>query len=1011
MNQSPKFLESVARYYLDKSGDHRDTVLLFPNKRAIIFMRRYFRRNAKNAVFLPKMRTLGAFLASHTELVEASRIDRLFTLYDAYCEVIYERGTDQKPLPFDKFRYRGEMLLDDFDDVDRQMADVSELFTNMKRLEEIQTDFLDEDQRAVARELWGYEPEEYEGFKNNRRRHGEGDVVYEGFLRLSELLEPIYRRFHELLRNQGYITRGMIVRSAAENIDRWIDTDGKIPQCIGFVGFGILSRAERDIFKKLRNQRRAEFFWDVPDMLVRDLPEGMNNFATPLSKYIDRLVKYFPMPRDYVAPTAECVPEVEIIAVPANTFQAKIAGNILNILDEKGLLKARRVDNTAVILPDASLLTPLLHSVSVSPINVTMGIPIRHTPFATLLSLIIRLNMNSRPDKDDVLYLTDNVRQIINHPSLGMLLPDQTAKLADYLDRKGRFMTSFSTICEQTPDLAFVFTPVGKDGTASSAKVFLDTLIDNLTDLIEKNDKSRENAELHEFRILKAMRAAIDNLIGVIEKHPRFLHTRELGSLSFFLLVERQLRTEQLNFDGSPLTGVQVMGALESRSLDFDNVIMLSMNEKTFPPRNFMKSVLPGAIRNAFGLSTTEERELEYAWIYANLVSRCQRAYLVYDASSENSGRGGMSRYLYQTRYIFNNNDPKFISIPPAGRTNPPVPIKVKKTREIMKKLDRFKAGGNSYLSVSSVEKYGECPLKFYLSRVERIQEPKETEPHINDAVQGSIVHEILENTYNDILEKRDGLVDSTFSVEYEDIERKMTELLNDNWYFGHYSDIGSMPQEAQTQIRYWSERICRIIAAETTVRQPYHVYHCEMSPKDVIAQDSIDVEIKPGLTVKFTFLIDRVDRLDSGDLRFVDYKTGSDKLTVADMDSLFWQHERENEDSQPERPKDYANKAMFQLAAYSFLFKQLMKTAGKPFKGKIEIEITQVQFPEKSIGTKLTIGADEINHSEDEPLKEFEERFRNMIASIFDPKVPFTQTNNPYYCQYCQFKTICHNE
>lgn len=1004
MKQNPKFLNSVAQYLMSRTSDFRHTLLVFPNKRSAMYMRRYLRDFVDGPVFLPRMKTIGAFLSSLCPLSEASRLEQLFTLFDAYCKVYPGHSS------FDRFRFWGEMLIDDFDDVDSQLVNPEDVFTNVKRLEEIQIDFLDENQRKVAKEIWGYEPETFEGFKNNQRRKNGDDLVYDGFKRLSEILYPVYSEFHSLLKQRGLTTRGMIARHAAQNIDTLMDNPHTMPRNIVFIGFGVLSRSVHKVFHALHKGGRATFFWDLPDMMQRDLPEEISRYRSPLLKYVEKIVGYFPMPDDFQPPQFTDTPEIYIVGVPSKTLQTKIVGNIVSSLETDKLLDTNRADNSVIVLPDSSILIPLLHALDVKKVNVTMGVPIRHTPFATLLSMIIRLNMSAQIDKEGhTFFLTKNVIPILSHPSLTVLMPRETARLRHKIEKTGRFVTRLDTIIKEAPELSFIFRPIGEENTAKEAWRFIEGLIDGMIALVDKvstgNDSASpdyENSRLHEYRVLVALRRALDNLVQIIENHSEHLDINNMSHLSFIRLVEKQLNHVLINYSGSPLVGLQIMGSLETRSLDFDNVIMLSMNEKTFPPKNFVRSLIPPAIRAGYGLTTVEERELEYAWIYAGLLSRCNRAFLVYDSASESTGKGSMSRYLFQSRYIYNRPGIKKIDIVPGGKTEPSTSIVIHKTPQVLAELERFKAGGDRNLSVSALERYGMCPLSFYLSRVKRIKEYTEPSETVDDATIGTVVHAVMERIFKEKLKTNQSRMDDSFVVTQQNIVDIFTEELGVAWYRKFEMTYSEMPPAMRLQIDVWSERIMRIFEAERKVRQPYLLEGCEIEPRTIIGSHSFDWEISPELTVRFTFFIDRADRLDDGSLRFVDYKTGRDKLEVKDMDNLFWNIGTEsNEAPEP-------NNAIFQLLTYANAYVDIMKVKDLPYDGNIALEITQVVHPEDSVGAVLKIDGQPIVHHNVEAVADFMPRFRSLVSSIFNPAIPFTQTPHLDHCKYCQFKNIC---
>lgn len=1004
---SPKFLQDVADFHIGKSNDLRNMIFLFPNKRSIIFMRRYIKKSAadkETPFFLPKMRTLSAFFNSLSPNQEASRIEQLFTLYDAYCEVINNHS--QNPLPFDRFRFWGEMMLDDFDDVDLQMADAKAVFTNVERLEEIQTYFLDEYQRQVAKEIWGYEPSAFEGFKSSLKRKEGDDLVYDEFVRLTEILFPIYEKFHSLLAERKLATRGGRGREAVKNMRQLLENESSYVGKLSLIGFNTLTTSEKRFFQLIRNEGIAEFFWDVPEMISRDLPEKMQNYKSPLAKYIGKLLKEFPMPSDFKTTKNTRAPQIQIIGVPSNIMQSKVAGNIVELLREEKALLPYKVDNTTIVLPDPDLLVPLLHSLKVSPINVTMGVPIRQTPFASLFRVFIRLNMSSHTDKTgEVMYLTQNVIQLVSHPSLTALLPAKTAKFLAYLEERGRFVTSLKKIHEYVPELAFIFDPVGDENSANEAREYIFRIIDGLISLFNAatnnlTDTGRDLSKLHELRVLQGIRNAVDTLVDVINGHKENVSLTDMNRLTFFRLIERLLNKEQLNFTGSPLLGVQIMGVLETRSLDFDNVIMLSLNEKTFPPKNFVKSLLPSSIRAAYGLSTPESRELEYAWIYANLISRCNRAFLLYNSSAESKGRGGMSRYLFQTLYIYNASEPKLTELLPGGAIPPPPQIIIEKTPEIMAQLERFKSGGDRGLSVSALERFGECPVKFYLSRVKNVEEPKPEEDAIDDATLGTVVHDVLQQIYGIVAKTRNGIMDAGFEITEQTVKNMVTASLNKNWYYGKISDYREMPSEARIQIDLWTKKIYAIIEEERK-REPYRLEKCEMSPKDITGEKYFDWQISPELSIRFTFFIDRVDRTDDDALRFIDYKTGADLLSVKDMENLFWRSSEGDKTATP-------NKAIFQLLTYAHAFREVRRLHGDPYEGKIKLEITRVLAPKESVGKPLQINKKGFEYDDSELVEEFRSNLEQLVSDIFDPTKPFVQTDDDSRCLYCQFKNVC---
>lgn len=999
-----KFLESVAEWYISRSSDCRDTTLVFPNKRSTLFMRRYIKRLASGPMFIPKMITIGSFFSKLNEGVEeADKLEQLFTLYDAYCEVECEKG--QTPRSFDHFRFWGEIMLDDFDDIDRQLVDAQRLFANLASEHEMGTDFLTDEQREVARELFGYDAgERFDSFWRHYRQEGGEDVVYDGFRTLSELLGPIYRRFNEMLLEKNLVTRGRIARNAARHIVDALDTEGKLPERFGIIGFGVISAAERKVFDELKKSGRADFFWDIPSMLKRDMPADLARSHNAVAKYIAGNVKRYPMPEDYRKPRVFSPPGVEVISVPSNTMQAKVAGNILEALRTNGLINSSRADDTAVVIPDPALLVPMLYSLppALGTVNVTMGLPMRNTPFATLLSAIIGLHSATRTDGDEPAYLTENVARILTHSSMSIIAAGEASVLRRYLERKPRYMTAVSTIRKYAPSLYFIFRPIPDNESAESAETYLNELIDGMTGLIKKNTtEASVSRDSHEIRILEALKSSVKTIIDMLGRHREITPDLNTSSMTFFRLVEKILRREVMNLSGSPLRGVQLMGVLETRSLDFTNVIMLSMNEKTFPPRRFIRSMIPNSMRIAYGMTKFEEREMEYTWIFANLLSRSKRVYLLFNAAADEEGNAGMSRYLYQVENLYTGLNSKRVSLFPSGAKSRVEDIVIDKTA-VKKELDRFRPGGDLNLSASALKNYMNCPLKFYLSNVRRISESKEPSPSIDAASQGTIAHAALENLFQVyVVEQNGGWVNETLDVPVEKIFDEVVRQFDEKYYFGRFNgNVELMPGEARMLVDELTDSIKKIIEAEKA-RGPFKFVGAEVTPRTPEHPDrSFDWKITPELTVRFTYSIDRMDRLPDGRLRFIDYKTGSDSLKGGTLDDLF--HLTDNFDNR--------NDAIFQLLTYAHAYSDFTG-----FDKGVVIELTKVFDPANSIGIPLKINTETSKYKESiedhksDVVAGFRERLENVVAEIFDENVDFCQAKDPRSCEFCQFLNICH--
>lgn len=994
-----KFLESVARYYVGRGSDLRHILVICPNKRSSIFMRKYFKRVAQGPLFMPRINTISWLYGQFTELRVADRLEQLFTLYDAYCEVT--AGLGQTPKGFDKFRFWGEMMLDDFNDVDRQMADPGKVFANVASLHEIRTDYLTEEQRQVSIELFGYDPVAgYKEFWNHYKpgKNPGDDPVGAGYRTLSEMMLPVFLCFKEMLAGQGLSTQGGVFRDAVTHIVESAEGTGSVvPGRIAFVGFGVLPKAEQMVFDAFRKAGKADFFWNKPLVLTRDMDTEKGKETVPLSRYIDKLIRKFPPPHDFEATPPHPTPYVDIVSVPANTMQAKVAADILSVLVNKGVINAYRADNTAVVLPDPSLLVPMLYSLpeKITSINVTMGMPARQSPFATLLSAILTMQLTGREDKDGYIYVTQNVAAVIEHASMHLIARNEVTELRMALESAPRYIVPVHYLVEKAPELEFLFRPVDKDSGAAGARRYLTGLVDGLMALIEKNTTAESRArDTHELQILAAFRQAIELVLDMMVKHRAVTPELDTSALTFFRLVEKQLNTMVLNFSGSPLRGVQIMGVIETRTLDFDNVILLSMNEKMFPPKHYIRSLIPMAIRAAYGLTTVEQREMEFSWLFNNLLSRSKRVYLLYNAAAESKGTGGKSRFLFHATHIFTGLDAHQVLISPVGNATAPAPITIKKTKEVLAELDRFKPGGDLNLSATALKDLMHCRLKFYLKDVKRIPEPVPLTKEIQPSAIGTVVHGVLEKFYDlFVLKANNGIMDSSVDIDAMWLQDELAREFDRICYYGRFKGkYDLLPSEATVYINVLLRKILELLNAERD-RGPYTFVAAEMTACTTEHKDRVfNWQLNPDLAVRFVYSIDRVDRLDNGRLRFIDYKTGSDKLRGGTFDEMF----------------TGGADAIFQVLTYAHAY--------SAFTGNTEpinLEITKIYQPTASIGQPLELKAAERGYFTVDThmapgVANFHSKLEELVESIFNTKDSFDQTQDVEQCQYCPFTTIC---
>lgn len=1001
-----KFLEAVAQYYLDSSADLGRLVLIVPNKRSGLYLRYYLKMKAKKPVAMPRIKTLASYIQTLAggELTEATRLEQLFTLYKAHTAVRLESGIDIRP--FDQFTFWGEIMLDDFNDIDSNLADPEAVLKNVSDFREIESDYLNEEQIEVAREVWGYDLKAHGAGFWKHIRHGK--EMDDSFITLWKILIPTYHRFLDDLNDRGLSTRGQLARMAAMKTSEEIP-DGLGIERIGFVGFNVLSGAEMKIFRNFQRSGIADFFWDEPLSLSRDLPDDSSDFI-PLKNYIRRIKKEFPEPADYHRPSPVPAPDVTIMAVPSNSMQAKLTGRLLEKLLDTGEADRERPDSVAVVLPAPGVLSTLLHSLpslQKMSLNITMGLPIRHTPFATFLNALVRMYLRSSISKQSVTFITEDVARVLDHPSILMLGSDDVINVKRYMAENRHIIITVDELHQVAGSLSFLFSDkVMREQTVDSVgNLFLgivDGLSERLQPLIERQEKNMtpaQKAHIHELLLLRAYREAI---LTIIETTVRFSQFPELSDLAldtgtFIILLERLIRRETLNMSGSPMRGVQIMGPLETRSLDFDNIIMLTTNEHTFPKRTFFKSLIPHSIRVGYGLTTVEHSELQYSWIFYNLISRSKRATFMFDARDKKVGSNEMSRYLFQLRHIFTELKTKTVNVQPVALKTENDEIVIEKNDEVRKEVRRFLSGGDRRLSASSIRDYLKCPLRFYLRHIKKMSEDVAPSDFIDSSTIGTLVHATFENFYASLKGK---LIEPKVigsRIDPRGIRLTVASLMDRTYFKGRYADNPNlMPGEAGLLVEVLSDKIIDVLKTESRLRNERFTYIAgEQRPET--EDGTVDWTLTPDLSIRFTYSIDRIDRLEDGTLRFIDYKTGGDQTSVGSIDELFG-----TDDKEPVG-------AVFQLLAYAYVY-----AATHPDVKDIKPEILKIFDAEKSITTPLSIkppaGSSDkkiliYSHRD---IEDFPERLAQRLAPLFDDDTPFRQTPNEMNCKYCQFSDVC---
>ena len=954
------FLQQIASLFYQQYGAEVSRLaFVFPNRRTGLFFQKYLSEVADKPLFSPTILTINDLFVQLSGKQTADRISMLFMLYDIY---VRHSGSTET---FDEFLYWGEMLLNDFDDVDKYMADARMLFTNVTDLREIENDFsfLDAEQIAAIRTFWS-------------SFYPKGDSPnQEEFLAVWKILYTLYNDLRDALAAEGRGYEGMIFREVVELMEQNNCCDLPYTKVV-FVGLNALSVAEECFLIQLQKQGIADFYWDYASDKVTD----PNNKA---SYFVERNLKNFPS--QYSLPAEEKVDtEIEVIGIPSGIGQAKQVYTLLNELCKEDEMSPEDALRTAIILPDEHLLIPVLNAIpeQIRRINVTMGYPLAGTPVASLMEYILALQKNVRyVDRQPVFYFRD-VLPILNHRYISSTCPEIVNALVKDIAENNRIYISAVDL-GKTDLLSVLFLPV------TDVNTFSDYLINVLQELNKvmhalSSDEEEEDATqrtndleqefiFHYFTTVNRMKEIMQDA-GI-----------EMKIDTYFRLLKRVTDTITIPFRGEPLSGLQIMGVLETRALDFDRLIILSMNEGIFPLRKAANSFIPYNLRRGFGLPTYEHQDSVWAYHFYRLIYRASHVSLLYDTRSNGLQTGEVSRFVHQLHYHYEVPLQNKLVVYNVSSAKTPA-LQVKKTDEVMQRLNAFHKGGNRAISASAVNTYLYCPLKFYFSVVEGIQEEEEVSETIESNVFGSILHKVMEELYMplcgkivtaDLLKaiKKDtpvltGAIARAFAEIFfmSDVVRPLT---------GQNFLIGEM-------IRKYVEKILERDSKQTPFR--YIESERKINRLFTLGDNRTEIQLKG--------FIDRIDEVRDA-VRIIDYKSGSGTSVFTSVESLF-----DKED------KDRA-KAVMQVFMYSWMLGAA--PAGKTIQPGIYYMRTLFSDSfDASVSRR-------IERTKTEPVTDFsayseafEGELRRCLDEIFGRETPFTQTTTEKACAWCPFKDIC---
>ncbi|MBR5102374.1 MAG: hypothetical protein IK092_04560, partial [Muribaculaceae bacterium] len=573
------FLKSLAQYFTPQT-DLRDTCFVFPNRRSGQFFERELQIANKSTMMLPKVTTISDFVADVTGELAVPQVEALFVLYQAYCELIGD--TDY---PFDKFVYWGSVVLTDFDDVDMYMVDASALFTNVKEFKEISTDFLSDEVKQMLERFFNvtFKPSDPDVERFWKADNDNNDGVKAKFFSLWRVLFNLYTRYGEKLAEQKLSYRGKMYKDAALKL-RELPVEELHYKKYVFAGFNVLSTSEISIFDSLKKKGVAQFFWDYnsPAFAPIDDEKESHNKAT---KFLGAYVGQFPSPSDFTPDKVTEYPELHTVAIASQMGQAKCAFNIVDWLVDKHIVDSDNAIDTAIVLPDENLFMPLLSSMSnqVGTVNVTLGYKLRNADIASLIRVVARAHKQASHRDGDAgnqyYFYREDVKNVLSHPLIKNWFAADTIKIVAKIDYERLFHVPESLFAGT--ELEDIFTS-GNIANCEEAVKFLTRLenfatkIRSLTDKLQVDEDDDDSKSTD--AVMPLQSAFISQYIDVLRQLRNAISAYGIPMTedTIFYLIDRLASPHLVPFHGEPLAGLQIMGMLETRCLDFRNIIILS---------------------------------------------------------------------------------------------------------------------------------------------------------------------------------------------------------------------------------------------------------------------------------------------------------------------------------------------------------------------------------------------------------------------------------------------------
>lgn len=884
----------------------KDVVFVLPSQRAGVFLKQELIKQLNSSSFLPQILSIENFIETIADIRLTDNVELLFEFY-----TVYKKHTEKEELQsFDMFSQWASIVLQDFNDLDRQLVDTDQIFTYLRDI-------------------------------NRLKNWSPSTIITQNYFHFFEKLNLYYQELNNSLKTKGLGYQGLIYREAEHSIQHYINNNDT--KHIVFVGFNALTKAEEHIIQELLESNMASIYWDIDQSYLEP-----NNEIGKFVKSYKKNWKYFEHNSfNWIEKNLDFSDKyVEIIGTPKNINQLKKVGEILN--------NSTTFDNTAIVLADESILSPALNSLpkKVDKINITMGFPLKDIPLNTLFSTVIELFQNQQKFDllDDNKFYYKDILQLYNDSYFRKLI-QFNPNFSDNLGQRNRLFLNTKDLIElfgiETYDvISFLF-----ENTQQNTSKLIEDCI-QICLLLKDKTKGLEREYVYRFYTIFQQLATLNKTYGYIT---------ELNTLNqFFKLL---VQNESLSFLGEPLEGLQLMGMLETRVIDFETVIITSVNEGILPKSKSDQSFIPFDVRREFELPTYHEKDAIFGYHFYRLLHRAKNIYLLYNTENDSFGSGEKSRFITQLELKLKNYKSSLVA--PKVKPEKPSLQEIPKTKQLLESLKELAGKG---FSPSSIASYVNNPIDFYYTKVLGIKETKNVEETVAFNTLGTVIHAVLEQLYLPFKGK--------FLTEevMKSMRKQAPDLVHLN-FKKEYKNGAISSGKNKLIFEVTKKLIDKFLLSElNAVKNGKQIKIIDLEQK---LSCSLDID-GFDFPVKIHGIIDRVDEVD-GVLRIVDYKSGMvehKNLKISDFGLI---------------REDYKYSKALQVMLYAFMYtKENPQTLDSPIEAGIySLKNIKSGFIQMNFSAKRN---EKDNHIAPARLKEFITEFKHIIIELFNPEIPFKE-------------------